>query len=133
MCTCLIQQQIYKYILYLMFVTRTSVVGVAPIHFLPRSCLLPIPGGLCAHTHAIPILVDCTLSLPLLVIFSLIAFPLTCAISACWILGLFLLCPFHSAGAGNNASHHVIWCFSLGSTWHKLAAPLWVLSAAIPI
>jgi len=33
----------------------------------------------------------------------------------------------------NNASHHVIWRFSLGNTWHKLAAPLWVLSAAIPI
>jgi len=33
----------------------------------------------------------------------------------------------------NNASHHVIWHFSLGSTWHELAAPLWVLSAAIPI
>jgi hypothetical protein len=33
----------------------------------------------------------------------------------------------------NNASHRVIWCFSLGNTWHELAAPLWVLSAAIPI
>jgi len=33
----------------------------------------------------------------------------------------------------NNASHCVIWHFSLGSTWHELAAPLWVLSAAIPI
>jgi hypothetical protein len=33
----------------------------------------------------------------------------------------------------NNASHRVIWHFSLGNTWHKLAAPLWVLSAAIPI
>jgi hypothetical protein len=27
----------------------------------------------------------------------------------------------------------VIWHFSLGCTWHELAAPLWVLSAAIPI
>jgi hypothetical protein len=34
---------------------------------------------------------------------------------------------------GNNASHCVIWHFSLGCTWHELAAPLWVLSAAIPI
>jgi len=33
----------------------------------------------------------------------------------------------------NNASHRVIWHFSLGNTWHELAAPLWVLSAAIPI
>jgi hypothetical protein len=33
----------------------------------------------------------------------------------------------------NNASHCVIWHFSLGNTWHELAAPLWVLSAAIPI
>jgi len=33
----------------------------------------------------------------------------------------------------NNASHCVIWHFSLGSTLHKFAAPLWVLSAAIPI
>jgi len=33
----------------------------------------------------------------------------------------------------NNASHRMIWRFSLGNTWHKLAAPLWVLSAAIPI
>jgi len=33
----------------------------------------------------------------------------------------------------NNASHRVIWRFSLGNTWHELAAPLWVLSAAIPI
>jgi len=33
----------------------------------------------------------------------------------------------------NNASHCVIWHFSLGNTWHELAAPLWVLSAVIPI
>jgi len=33
----------------------------------------------------------------------------------------------------NNASHRVTWRFSLGSTWHELAAPLWVLSAAIPV
>jgi hypothetical protein len=33
----------------------------------------------------------------------------------------------------NNASHCVIWRFSLGNTWHELAAPLWVLSASIPI
>jgi hypothetical protein len=36
-------------------------------------------------------------------------------------------------GVRNNASHRVIWHFSLGNTWHELAAPLWVLSAAIPI
>jgi hypothetical protein len=48
--------------------------------------------------------------------------------------------PDEHRGAGttrvavrNNASHHVIWRFSLGNTWHELAAPLWVLSAAIPI
>jgi hypothetical protein len=40
--------------------------------------------------------------------------------------------PFRS-DVRNNASHHVIWRFSLGNTWHELAAPLWVLSAAIPI
>jgi hypothetical protein len=33
----------------------------------------------------------------------------------------------------NHASHCVIWHFSLGSTWHKLVASLWVLSAANPI
>ncbi|KAG2123033.1 hypothetical protein BD769DRAFT_1360080 [Suillus cothurnatus] len=36
-------------------------------------------------------------------------------------------------GVRNNASHCVIWRFSLGNTWHELAAPLWVLSASIPI
>jgi hypothetical protein len=53
-------------------VTRTSIVGLAPIHFLPHSHLLPVPGGLHVHTHAIPILADHTLSLPLLVILPLI-------------------------------------------------------------
>jgi hypothetical protein len=56
-------------------VTRTSVPGVAPIHFPPRSRLLPIPGRLRAHTHAIPILADRTPPLPLLVVLSLITFP----------------------------------------------------------
>jgi hypothetical protein len=58
---------------------------MAPIHFPSRPRLLPIPGRLRAHTHAIPILVDHTLPIPLLVILSLIAFPLTCTIFACWI------------------------------------------------
>jgi hypothetical protein len=58
-------------------VTRTSALGVAPIHFPPRSRFLPIPGRLCAHTHAIPILADCALPLPLLVILPLITFPLS--------------------------------------------------------
>jgi len=31
----------------------------------------------------------------------------------------------------NHASRCVIWHLSLGSTWHKLVASLWVLSAAI--
>jgi len=53
-------------------VTRTSACSVAPIHFPSRPRFLPIPRGLCMHTHAIPILVDCTLSLPILVVFLLI-------------------------------------------------------------
>jgi hypothetical protein len=57
-------------------VTRTSIPGVAPIHFPPRSRFLPIPGRLRAHTHAIPILVDRTLPLPLLVVLSMTMFPL---------------------------------------------------------
>jgi hypothetical protein len=43
------------------------------------------------------------------------------------------LCHQFYNSVRNNASHCVIWHFSLGSTWHELAAPLWVLSAAIPI
>jgi hypothetical protein len=82
----------------LVFVTRTSVVGLAPIHFLPRSRLLPIPGGLRTHTHAIPILADRTLSLSLLVIFPLITSSFACTISARRILSSFPLCPFHSTG-----------------------------------
>jgi hypothetical protein len=53
-------------------VTRTSASSVAPIHFPSRSRFLPIPGGLRTHTHAIPILVDRTLSLPILVVFPMI-------------------------------------------------------------
>jgi len=53
-------------------VTRTSTSSMAPIHFPSRPHFLPIPGGLRAHTHAIPILVDRTLSLPILVVFPLI-------------------------------------------------------------
>jgi len=34
---------------------------------------------------------------------------------------------FNRHGVRNNASHRVIWHFSLGNTWHELAAPLWVL------
>jgi hypothetical protein len=79
-------------------VTRTSASGVAPIHFPSRPRFLPIPGRLRAHTHAIPILVDRTLPLSLLVIFSLIVFPLTCTIFARRIPGLFPLCPFHLTG-----------------------------------
>jgi len=41
--------------------------------------------------------------------------------------------PISLCAVRNNASHRVIWHFSLGNTWHELAAPLWVLSAAIPI
>jgi len=72
---------------------------MAPIHFLPCSCLLSIPQGLCAHTHAIPLLVDCTLALPFLVIFPLMSFLPICTISACQIPGSPPLCPFHSIGA----------------------------------
>jgi len=54
------------------YVTRTSTSSMAPIHFPSCPHSLPIPGGLHAHTHAIPILVDCTLSLPILVVFPLI-------------------------------------------------------------
>jgi hypothetical protein len=79
-------------------VTRTSASGVAPIHFPPRSHFLPIPGRLRAHTHAIPILADRTLPLPLLVIFSLIVFPLTCTILARRISGSLPLCPFYPTG-----------------------------------
>jgi hypothetical protein len=57
-------------------VTRTSVPGMAPIHFPPRSRLLPIPRRLRAHTYAIPILADRTLPLPLLVVLPLITFSL---------------------------------------------------------
>jgi hypothetical protein len=71
---------------------------MAPIHFPPRPRFLPIPGRLRAHTHAIPILADCTLPLPLLVIFSLIDFLLTCTMFACWIPGSLPLCPFHLTG-----------------------------------
>jgi len=99
-------------------VTRTSVVGLAPIHFLPCPRLLPIPGGLCAHTHAIPILVDRTLSLPLLVIFSLITFSFTCTISARRILSLFPLCPFHSTG-----THPIITLNPLPYCWSMTSSP----------
>jgi len=54
-----------------------------------------IPRGLRAHTHAIPILADRTLSLPLLVIFPLITFLSLCTISARRISGSPPLCPFH--------------------------------------
>jgi len=81
-----------------MCVTRTSHAGMAPIHFPSRSHLLPIPWGLWVHTHAIPLLVDCTLALPFLVIFPLTIFLSTCTISAHWISGLLTLCPFHFTG-----------------------------------
>jgi len=56
---------------------------MAPIHFLPCSCLLPLSRRLCTHTHAIPILADHILPLPLLVVFSLtIFFHLPCIIFA---------------------------------------------------
>jgi hypothetical protein len=76
-------------------VTRTSNAGMAPIHFLPHSCLLPIPQGLCAHTHAIPLLDDHTLTLFFLAIFSLIAFLSICTIFACWTPSSPPLCPLH--------------------------------------
>jgi hypothetical protein len=77
---------------------------MAPIHFLPCSRLLSIPWGLCTHTYAIPLLVDCPLALPFLVIFSLIAFLLICTISACRIPGLLPLCPFHFTSTHPNIS-----------------------------
>jgi len=55
-------------------VTRTSDAGMAPIHFPSHSRPLPLSRGLRMHTHAIPLLVDRTLSLSFLVIFPLIAF-----------------------------------------------------------
>jgi hypothetical protein len=79
-------------------VTRTPASGVAPIHFPSRPRFLPIPGRLRAHTHAIPILADRTLPLPLLVIFPLIAFLLTCTIFAPRIPSSHPLCPFHLTG-----------------------------------
>jgi hypothetical protein len=79
-------------------VTRTSASSVAPIHFPSRSRLLSIPGRLRAHTHAIPILADRTLPLPLLVIFPLITFSLSCTIFARRTPGSRPLCPFHLTG-----------------------------------
>jgi len=76
---------------------------MAPIHFLPPPRLLPIPWGLRAHTHAIPILVDRTLTLPLLAIFPLIIFPLACTIFAHRIPGSLPLCPFH-----HTSTHPII-------------------------
>jgi hypothetical protein len=113
-------------------VTRTSVVGLAPIYFLPCPRLLPIPRGLCVHTHAIPILVDCTLSLSLLVIFSLIAFSFTCTISAHWILSSFPLCPFYSPG-----THPIMYILNpyltIGS-WchHPFTLTLLLVSDSVP-
>jgi len=103
------------------FVTRTSIAGMAPIHFLPRSCLLPIPWGLCTHTHAMLFLVDHTLTLPFLVIFPLIIFLLTCTISACQISGSLPLCSFHLTG-----THLIIsWTpFLTISPWHRHPLPL---------
>jgi hypothetical protein len=83
---------------YPAFVTRTSNAGMAPIHFPSCSCLLPIPWRLHTHTHAIPLLADCTLALPFLVIFPLIIFLSTCTISAHWISSWLTLCPFHLTG-----------------------------------
>jgi hypothetical protein len=74
-------------------VTRTSDTGVAPICFPSHSRLPPIPRGLRAHTHAIPLLVDHTLALPFLVIFPLIIFLSTCTISARQISSSLLYAP----------------------------------------
>jgi hypothetical protein len=84
--------------LWYVIVTRTSVPGVAPIHFPPRSRLLPIPGRLRAHTYAIPILADRTLPLPLLVVLSLITFPSPLYYICSSDPRLTPLCPFHSTG-----------------------------------
>jgi hypothetical protein len=77
-------------------VTRTSIPGVAPIHFPPHSRLLPIPRRLCVHTHAIPILADCTLPLPLSVVLSLITFPSPLYYICSPDPRLAPLCPSHS-------------------------------------
>jgi hypothetical protein len=77
-------------------VTRTSVPGVAPIHFPPCSRLLPIPGRLRAHAYAIPILADRTLPLPLLVVLSLITLPSPLYYICSPDPWLTLLCPSHS-------------------------------------
>jgi hypothetical protein len=45
---------------------------MAPIHFPPCPCLLPLPGWLLAHIHAIPFLAGYPFPLPVLVIFPLI-------------------------------------------------------------
>jgi hypothetical protein len=57
---------------FLSNVTRTSASSMALIHFPSHPRFLPIPGGLHVHTHATPILVDRTLSLPILVVLPLI-------------------------------------------------------------
>jgi hypothetical protein len=79
-------------------VTRTPVSGVAPIHFPPRSRLLPIPGRLRAHTYAIPILADRTLPLPLLVVLPLITFPPLLYYNYSPDPRLIPLCPSHYTG-----------------------------------
>jgi len=79
-------------------VTRISTAGMAPIYFLPCSRVLLVSWGLCAHTYAIPLLVNHTLALSFLVISSLITFLSACTISTCQIPGSPTLCPLHFTG-----------------------------------
>jgi hypothetical protein len=94
---------------------------VAPIHFPTHSRHLPLPQGLCMHTHAIPLLADRALALPFLVIFPLIVFLLICTIFARRVPGLCPSCPFHFTSA-----HLIIsWTPYLAiSPWHCHPLPL---------
>jgi hypothetical protein len=56
-----------------------------PLFISFSSSLLPLPGGLHMHIHALYFLAGCTRTLPFLVTFPLIDFLLTCTIFAHWI------------------------------------------------
>jgi len=74
-------------------VTRTSAAGMAPIHFPPHPCLLPLPRRLLVHLHALPLLAGHPFPLSALVIFPIIPC-LGCTISAHQISPACNLCPF---------------------------------------